>query len=599
MAWRNWYSYGEDNYIDFSENRLTQVLGQNGSGKSSIPLILEELLYGKNSKGIKKQDTPNRHVKDKHISAEIEFSVDDIDYMIILDRKSTIKLTLLKDGEDISAHTSTGTYKIIQDIIGLDFKTFTQLIYQSAKSSLEFLTATDAQRKSFLIALFSLDRYVKIHELFKEEYKQCSKTVQSLTGSYNTINKWVEQHSKQTLEVQDSVPVPELPESDIKVISELEHELNNIDSINNKRRTNNKYQELLQNIDMSQLSAVIQKPDSAQPLVSKRDIIKAEKGKVVKTLNELNRLTELQHTSTCPTCKQEIDMQIISQMISECTEEINKADENLQQIESKLQEAATANRAWKAHIAATEEFEKLTAIIDKSLPSEIIDEQEIRSKIATLNADIQKTKRAINIATQKNAEVNAHNSKVEVIKQQLESYKKELLEVETKLQESNSILNKLAILRDSFSTSGLVSYKIEYLVKDLEEIINKYLSELSDGRFQLSFTLKGDKLNIEIIDNGNTISISALSSGELARVNTATLLAIRNLMSSISNTKINLLFLDEIMGVLDAHGKDKLVEVLLEEQDLNTFVVSHEYTHPLIEKISIIKEGDISRVEYG
>jgi hypothetical protein len=31
-------------------------------GKSSIPLIIEEALYNKNSKGIKKADIPNRYV---------------------------------------------------------------------------------------------------------------------------------------------------------------------------------------------------------------------------------------------------------------------------------------------------------------------------------------------------------------------------------------------------------------------------------------------------------------------------------------------------------------------------------------------------------
>ena len=46
-----------------------------------------------------------------------------------------------------------------------------------------------------------------------------------------------------------------------------------------------------------------------------------------------------------------------------------------------------------------------------------------------------------------------------------------------------------------------------------------------------------DKLNVQITDNGNIVDILALSSGELARVNTATLIAIRKLMSSISKSK--------------------------------------------------------------
>ena len=40
-----------------------------------------------------------------------------------------------------------------------------------------------------------------------------------------------------------------------------------------------------------------------------------------------------------------------------------------------------------------------------------------------------------------------------------------------------------------------------------------------------------------------------------------------------------------------------MVEVLLQE-DLNTYVVSHGCTHPLLEKIEVIKEGNVSKLEW-
>ena len=56
------------------------------------------------------------------------------------------------------------------------------------------------------------------------------------------------------------------------------------------------------------------------------------------------------------------------------------------------------------------------------------------------------------------------------------------------------------------------------------------------------------------------------------------------------------LFLDEVIGVLDDTGREKLIEVLLAE-DLNTYIVSHGWTHPLLEKTEVIKEENISRLE--
>jgi ABC-type molybdenum transport system ATPase subunit/photorepair protein PhrA len=68
-------------------------------------------------------------------------------------------------------------------------------------------------------------------------------------------------------------------------------------------------------------------------------------------------------------------------------------------------------------------------------------------------------------------------------------------------------------------------------------------------------------------------------------------------MQSLSNSRINLLILDETVESLDAEGKERLIETLLEEEHLNTVLVSHGFSHPLLEKINIIKENNISRIE--
>jgi DNA repair exonuclease SbcCD ATPase subunit len=56
------------------------------------------------------------------------------------------------------------------------------------------------------------------------------------------------------------------------------------------------------------------------------------------------------------------------------------------------------------------------------------------------------------------------------------------------------------------------------------------------------------------------------------------------------------LFLDEITGVLDSEGKEKLIEILQAENELNVFLISHDFTHPLISKISINKDNNISSI---
>ena len=159
LNWDNCFSYGPNNGLRLDINTVTQIIGTNGMGKSSIPLIIEEALYNKNSKGIKKADIPNRYMKNGYTIFLI-FEKDGSEYIVDVKRGSNIKVKLTKDGEDISSHTATNTYKTIQEIIGIDFKTFSQLVYQSTNASLQFLTATDTNRKIWMIT-FSFLKFLR------------------------------------------------------------------------------------------------------------------------------------------------------------------------------------------------------------------------------------------------------------------------------------------------------------------------------------------------------------------------------------------------------------------------------------------------------
>ena len=120
LRWDNCFSYGSDNELNLNDNTVTQILGTNGMGKSSIPLIIEEALFNKNSKGIKKADIPNRYVNNGY-NIYLSFTKDEDKYEITVNRKTNIKVKLEKNGIDVSSHTATNTYKTLQEVIGVDF----------------------------------------------------------------------------------------------------------------------------------------------------------------------------------------------------------------------------------------------------------------------------------------------------------------------------------------------------------------------------------------------------------------------------------------------------------------------------------------------
>ena len=591
LKWNNCFSYGSDNQLDLSDNTVTQIIGTNGMGKSSIPLIIEEILYNKNSKGIKKADIPNRYINDGY-NIFLSFEKDGSNYEIKVDRKSSIKVKLEKDGEDISSHTATNTYKTIQEILGIDFKTFSQLVYQNTNASLQFLTATDTNRKKFLIDLLHLDEYVVLFEVFKEASRESSNKVIELTSEINTIEKWLNTNKLESTNILPMLNLEINTEEEEKQFRSLSIELENISEKNKKILTNNQYKTLLSKINIEEITSIeVSKEsydDNNRMVGQMTETIKGSKA----LINKLESLGD-----KCPTCGQDIDPTFKEKLVTVETKRIDAAEHQKKANQNIVERIKRNNAEFDRKQKSQKEWEDLFRSIDKSLPSETVDKEELEDKIHEVELKLTNAKRELEKISKENERRTRENTRIEIIQAQTDGFIEKLNSAKKLLTQQKDLDSNLDILKKAFSTNGLLAYKIENLVKELEELTNTYLAELSDGRFTLEFIVSNDKLNVQITDNENVVDILALSSGELARVNTATLIAIRKLMSSISKSRINILFLDEVINVLDDSGREKMVEVLLQE-DLNTYVVSHGWTHPLLEKIEVIKDGNVSKLEW-
>ena len=592
LKWSNCFSYGEGNELKLDSDTITQIIGTNGTGKSSIPVLIEEALYNKNSKGIKKVDIANRYIN-KGYSIDLSFEKDGSLYQIVVNRKASIKLTLLKDGIDISSHTATNTYKTLQSILGMDFKTFSQVVYQSPSSSLQFLTATDTNRKKFLIDLLNLEKYVTIYDIFKDAHKEQTVRGATVSGKLATVVKWLENNILSDTNILPMLNLEIDTSEDEKVLRSLMVELENISEKNKKILKNNQYLQMLQSINIQELQSKKLKYTDYDELLKEESKYNAEKLQHNKTVEKLKKLGQ-----KCPTCEQNISTNIKQSMLTEAATLARRAEEKTNELRQRVKSIKAENAEYKRVQDSIKNWEDLYRSVDNNLPKTIMDKGELESRILRLRSDLQERKREVSRIARENEERTRRNTRIQIIKEQQNDFEEQKTEYESLQEKQKKIETNLDILKKSFSTNGLVAYKIENLIKELENLANRYLGELSDGRFTLEFIVSNDKLNVQVTDNGNIVDILALSSGELARVNTATLIAIRKLMSSISKSKINILFLDEVTNVLDAEGREKLVEVLREEENLNTFIVSHGWTHPLLSKVEVKKEGNVSTIEW-
>lgn len=600
LSFSNMFSYGASNTIPLNRNRITQLTAVNGSGKSSIALILQELLYNKNIKGIKKGDILNRYIKDKTWNGILEFDVDDIPYSVVVKRSgASTKVELYENGVDISEHKVLDTYKKIQDIIGLDFEIFAQITYQSSVDLLDFLKATDTNRKKFLINLFNLEKYIAIGDKIKLRTSEIDKDIVKLQGELKSVDDFL--NSTSIPELIFERDVPEIDSSLAIRISEIDKELTNINDTCKRIDKNNMY---IQERNKINFDLSIQEPAPFEHM-DEYQTLKLDLVMVKNEIARINReIASVKINDKCSTCGQSIDnshlIKIQNDLQTQLTLNTNVYEGGLAKARlwsAELEKFQAAQKAFKNNQDDIHRFEQLTQLIDKNIPTAYPDQKALVDERSKLKVLLEDQNAKLKEITDFNKRVSAHNAKVDALKEQKSDFTIRQVAIKADIMDKSTQSNALSILKKAFSPSGIVAFKLENLTKELETTINYYLSVLSDGQFQIEFSLDKEKLNINVIDNGISAPIETTSGGEFSRIQTSILLAIRHLLSKLGGSSTNLLFLDEITGVLDDEGKEKLIEVLQKETELNVFLISHDFTHPLIDKVSIIKENNVSSIQ--
>lgn len=599
LNFSNMYSYGENISIDLSNEKITQLSAPNGSGKSSIALILQEILFNKNIKGIKKGDILNKYVKSKSWDANLTFSIEKDNYYIEVKRSGAQTKVVLKKNElDISEHKVLDTYKKLHEDLGMSFEIFSQLTYQSSTDLLDFLKATDANRKKFLINLFNFEKYIDIGEKIKKISNDLDKELATKRGELNTVEDYLE--SVVIKEKRDFVEVPDVDKHLNTNIIDLEAQLQNLDKDIKSIDKNNMYIRERDSLsfDMSMIRPT--DPLLTEEISNARDGANNAKRVVQETESKIK---QLDLSENCYACGQPLDnSQSLSLKIA-LEETITKEKSKYSVFKEKYLTLKEENdeylkdlKLYEANQKLIEKFESLSNLIDTSLSVLVPNKTEIQKELVNVKKEWSTQTSKKEDAEKTNEEVRLHNTKIDMLSEEKEKFLSRQKVLKSAIVVLQNKQNNLQILKKAFSSSGIVAFKLENVAKDLENTINKYLSVLSDGQFSVVFRLTGEKLNVIIINNGHEVTIESLSGGEFSRVQTSVLLAVRATLSKIGGKQINLLFLDEITGVLDDSGKEKLFEVLSEEIGLNVFLISHDYSHPLIPKVEITKTNNISNI---
>ena len=125
-------------------------------------------------------------------------------------------------------------------------------------------------------------------------------------------------------------------------------------------------------------------------------------------------------------------------------------------------------------------------------------------------------------------------------------------------------------LREAFGKKGVPAMMIEAAVPEIEAAANALLTRMTGGRMNVRFNTQRETqggevretLDLQISDELGTRAYEMYSGGEAFRVNFAVRVALSQLLARRAGTQLQTLIMDEGFGVLDAAGRERLVEAI-------------------------------------
>ena len=204
VTFENFYSYkfGEVNFDKYNgivtiEGTNKDSGGSNGSGKS---VILEAIVYGLFGKSIRKSTEDAMVNGEAGRGCVVELEVDEI--VVRRSRKPSSLKVFIKGEEHTQDHASK-TQELIEQKLGVDYKTFMAAVVFGQHSSVDFLNATPDDKRRIINRFLNLDYIFDMRAKIKNkrsdlrgEIKECEILINKLDRD---IEKYKENITGETL----------------------------------------------------------------------------------------------------------------------------------------------------------------------------------------------------------------------------------------------------------------------------------------------------------------------------------------------------------------------------------------------------------------
>ena len=547
LRYKNFLSTGQQFIeIGLDSSATTLVMGENGSGKSTMLDALCFGLFQRPFRNIKKDQLINT-INEKETVVEVEFQVGQNEYKIIRGiRPNTFEIWC--DGDMLNQDAAQRDYQkhLEQTILKLNFRSFTQVVILGSSSFVPFMQLRARHRRQVVEEILDIEIFSRMNLLFREKQKVQDELIKNDDFEYSILDTKIGDKKKH---------IEEISSLNLETIDQKEKEVKKsyVDIEN--------YEEDVRQVKLE--ITTLQKEILDQTKVNtKHKKLHTMEAKIENTCKKHKKDLKFFETyNDCPMCQQDIDKEYKKLMIQKKKDKVDEIDVGMKQLDKEIKTVEKRLEKINDTMVLIREKELLINRYETSV-------NEITKYVDKIIAEIEELKNEkLSTATQTG---------------ELNQLQEQLTETELKKQKDKNEKIYIDTARHLMQDTGIKTKIIKQYLPIMNQYINKYLADMD---FFVNFTLD-EEFNETIKSRyRDEFNYHSFSEGEKLRIDLSILFTWREIAKIKNSTNTNLLILDEIFdSSLDSSGTDEFMRILQTTMiKENIFVISHK-SDTLIDK---------------
>ena len=540
IKWKNLLSTGNNfTEVNLNGHERTLIVGENGSGKSTILDALCFSLFSKPFRKINKSQLVNT-VNCGDCKVELEFRIGKIEWKVVRGIKPNV-FEIYKNGTllDQSSATNDQQKWLEQNVLKMNYKSFTQIVVLGSSTFVPFMQLSAPGRRDVIEDILDIRIFSTMNLILKERIKVNKEEVFDVENAMSLL--------------KDKVTVQKTLIEDLRKQSQsnVSHWNENIESL--KEQIAKAEEEI--ELDMREVDSLTFELSEVEDPTERIQNLRDFKVKFNSKIKDLTKeIKFFKGNASCPTCHQDIKFDLRDNMVSTDEEKVSKLNEALDKIA-------------KEH---------------KLLDKDLTERNEISTLIKESQIKIKQSLSDINWKTKKIKEIEKEIESIKTDDGSVDKEKDKLLKIIQQGREKEilrkEVINKredLKMVSEFLKDGGVKSSIIRKYLPVMNDLINKYLQKLE---FYVNFNL--DDMFNETIKSRfrDEFSYASFSEGEKMRIDLALLFTWREIAKLKNSVNTNILILDEIFdSSLDNNGTQDFMKILYNITDgNNVFVISHK-----------------------